>query len=110
VALASASSQAAPSGGIPEETAGPFPGDGTNGPNVLAESGVVRSDITMSDDDAARSPSRRSSRPPYEQSVANLAQTSLDTDMVFSDGYAGQLATVSGSVESGLAVRLNVGV
>jgi hypothetical protein len=25
---------------IPEETAGPFPGDGSNGPNVLAESGV----------------------------------------------------------------------
>ena len=27
---------------IPEETAGPFPGDGSNGPNVLTESGVVR--------------------------------------------------------------------
>ena len=33
---------------IPEETAGPFPGDGTNGPDVLTESGVVRSDITTS--------------------------------------------------------------
>jgi protocatechuate 3,4-dioxygenase beta subunit len=33
---------------IPEETAGPFPGDGSNGPNVLAESGVVRSDLTTS--------------------------------------------------------------
>ncbi len=33
---------------IPEETAGPFPGDGTNGPDVLSESGVVRSDITTS--------------------------------------------------------------
>lgn len=33
---------------IPEETAGPYPGDGSNGPNVLAESGVVRSDITAS--------------------------------------------------------------
>jgi protocatechuate 3,4-dioxygenase beta subunit len=33
---------------IPEETAGPFPGDGSNGPNVLAESGVVREDITAS--------------------------------------------------------------
>jgi protocatechuate 3,4-dioxygenase beta subunit len=30
---------------IPDETAGPYPGDGSNGPNVLAESGVVRSDI-----------------------------------------------------------------
>ena len=33
---------------IPEETGGPFPADGSNGPNVLAESGVVRSDITTS--------------------------------------------------------------
>ena len=33
---------------IPEETAGPFPGDGSNGPNVLADSGVVRSDIRSS--------------------------------------------------------------
>ena len=180
---------------IPEETAGPFPGDGTNGPNVLTESGIVRSDIRSSfgvverygrgrprDDQAhgarqrdgrragrrrrlpvalrprrartrctrrapptrttcaacrrptttVRSRSRASSRPRtraggrtstsrctraspkrrapahrsrrrnsrcredscnlvyatdgYEQSVANLAQTSLDTDMVFSDG------------------------
>ena len=33
---------------IAEETAGPFPGDGSNGPNVLAESGVVRKDIRSS--------------------------------------------------------------
>ena len=33
---------------IPEETAGPFPGDGSNGPDVLTESGVVRSDIRSS--------------------------------------------------------------
>ncbi|WP_128376329.1 intradiol ring-cleavage dioxygenase [Streptomyces cavernae] len=33
---------------IPEETAGPFPGDGSNGVNVLKESGVVRKDITSS--------------------------------------------------------------
>ena len=35
-------------GEIPEETAGPYPGDGSNGPNVLTESGIVRSDITTS--------------------------------------------------------------
>lgn len=35
-------------GEIPEETAGPFPGDGSNGPNVLTESGIVRQDITDS--------------------------------------------------------------
>jgi protocatechuate 3,4-dioxygenase beta subunit len=33
---------------IPEETAGPFPGDGSNGPDVLGQSGVVRSDIRSS--------------------------------------------------------------
>jgi protocatechuate 3,4-dioxygenase beta subunit len=33
---------------IPEETAGPYPGDGSNGPNVLTTSGIVRSDITTS--------------------------------------------------------------
>lgn len=33
---------------IPQETAGPYPGDGSNGPNVLEASGVVRRDITSS--------------------------------------------------------------
>jgi len=33
---------------IPQETAGPYPGDGSNGPNVLTESGIVRKDITKS--------------------------------------------------------------
>ena len=33
---------------IPEETGGPYPGDGTNGPNALTESGIVRSDIRSS--------------------------------------------------------------
>jgi protocatechuate 3,4-dioxygenase beta subunit len=35
-------------GEIPEETAGPYPGDGSNGANVLEESGVIRSDIRSS--------------------------------------------------------------
>ncbi len=35
-------------GEIPEETAGPYPGDGSNGVNVLTDSGIVRSDITRS--------------------------------------------------------------
>ena len=35
---------------IPEETGGPFPGDGSNGPDVLSESGVVRKDIRTSFD------------------------------------------------------------
>jgi protocatechuate 3,4-dioxygenase beta subunit len=33
---------------IPAETEGPFPGDGTNGPNALALTGIVRSDIRSS--------------------------------------------------------------
>jgi protocatechuate 3,4-dioxygenase beta subunit len=45
---ASSSSATAASGEIPDETAGPYPGDGSNGPNVLEESGIVRSDIRSS--------------------------------------------------------------
>jgi protocatechuate 3,4-dioxygenase beta subunit len=33
---------------IPEETAGPYPGDGSNGPNIFTQSGIVRSDIRSS--------------------------------------------------------------
>jgi len=33
---------------IPEETAGPYPGDASNGPNVLNQTGVVRTDIRTS--------------------------------------------------------------
>jgi protocatechuate 3,4-dioxygenase beta subunit len=40
-------------GEIPEETAGPYPGDGSNGVNVLSESGIVRSDLTSSFDSAS---------------------------------------------------------
>ncbi|MCX7617577.1 intradiol ring-cleavage dioxygenase [Tepidiforma sp.] len=35
-------------GVIPTETAGPFPGDGSNGPNALVQSGIVRRDIRSS--------------------------------------------------------------
>jgi protocatechuate 3,4-dioxygenase beta subunit len=163
-------------GEIPDETAGPYPADGSNGPNVLTESGIVRSDITTSfgeasgvaggiptvaggtplagaavylwhcnidghysmyDQDVAEEnylrgvqesdsdgkvrfrsifPAAYAGRWPhihfgvYEQSVRNLAQTSLDTDNVFSDGYASQLATTSGTVDSRIAIKLNVGV
>ncbi|MEJ6550717.1 intradiol ring-cleavage dioxygenase [Corynebacterium sp. USCH3] len=43
-----AASSALPSGEIPDETAGPYPADGSNGPDVLSESGIVRSDIRSS--------------------------------------------------------------
>ncbi|MER6130452.1 intradiol ring-cleavage dioxygenase [Streptomyces sp. NPDC001815] len=52
-ASSSSGSSSASAGGaecetIPGETAGPYPGDGSNGVNVLKESGVVRKDITSS--------------------------------------------------------------
>jgi protocatechuate 3,4-dioxygenase beta subunit len=45
---AAGSTSSTSSGEIPDETAGPYPGDGSNGPNVLSESGIVRSDIRSS--------------------------------------------------------------
>ena len=206
---------------IPEETAGPYPGDGSNGPDILSQSGVVRSDITSSfgaasgvaagvpltirlkvmdtsgdevvpmegaavylwhcDRDGNYSmyssavanenylrgvqaadatggleftsifPAAYSGRWPhihfeiypsiadatsasnrlrtsqlafpedvcqevydnadgYDASVANLAQTSLATDMVFSDGYSLQMAKVTGSVSEGYVATLTVPV
>ena len=37
-----------PTANVPEETSGPYPGDGSNGPDILTEPDVVRSDITTS--------------------------------------------------------------
>ncbi len=219
----SGTTTAADAGGTPtttiaEETAGPFPGDGSNGPNALAESGIVRRDITSSvgvgsgtaegvpltmtfrlldvseggaplagaavyawhcdregryslysegvtgenylrgvqetdaDGEATFTtifPGCYPGRWPhvhfevyesiaaatgggtklitsqlafprdacelaytaegYGTSTANLAPLSLETDGVFSDGYATQLGTVTGSPGAGMAVRLNVG-
>jgi protocatechuate 3,4-dioxygenase beta subunit len=46
----------------------------------------------------------------YSQSVANLAQTSLARDNVFSDGVSRQLAETTGSVAAGYVAALTVGV
>lgn len=46
----------------------------------------------------------------YTGSVANLAELSLETDNVFSDGYASQLASVTGSITKGYAITLQVGL
>jgi protocatechuate 3,4-dioxygenase beta subunit len=46
----------------------------------------------------------------YEQSVVNAAQVSLASDMVFSDGSALELATVTGSVAGGYTATLTVAV
>jgi protocatechuate 3,4-dioxygenase beta subunit len=45
---AASSSSVADLEAIPEETAGPYPADGSNGIDVLSESGIVRSDIRSS--------------------------------------------------------------
>jgi hypothetical protein len=46
----------------------------------------------------------------YEASADSFASVSLDSDMVFGDGYSLQLATVSGSVDEGFTFDLNVPV
>jgi protocatechuate 3,4-dioxygenase beta subunit len=209
---------AAAASAIPEETAGPYPADGSNGPDVLSQEGVVRQDITSSfggasgvaegvplrldltvvdaASGAARPgaavyvwhcdregryslysagatgenylrgvqeaggdgrlafdsifPGAYAGRWPhvhfevyasvddatgdgspiatsqlalpedtcaavyeeagYEQSVPNLAQTSLQTDMVFSDGVDQQLPEISGDVSGGLTAALTIPV
>jgi protocatechuate 3,4-dioxygenase beta subunit len=46
----------------------------------------------------------------YDASVDNLDGVSLDSDMVFSDGFSLQLASVTGSVDEGYTFSLNVPV
>lgn len=47
-ATSSAATTAAAGTEIPDETNGPYPADGSNGVNILEESGIVRSDVTSS--------------------------------------------------------------
>lgn len=44
----------------------------------------------------------------HSGSVANLAELSPETDNVFSDGYASQLAAVTGSITKGYTITLQV--
>lgn len=46
----------------------------------------------------------------YEQSAQNLAQTSLDGDRVFSDGYDLQIPAVSGDAASGFTLNFTCAV
>lgn len=46
----------------------------------------------------------------YEQSVANMPQTTLSSDNVFSDGVSPQMATVTGSAEAGFVAKLSIGI
>jgi hypothetical protein len=44
----------------------------------------------------------------YARSVTNLAPLALESDMVFADGTALQLATATGSADDGFAPRLSM--
>jgi protocatechuate 3,4-dioxygenase beta subunit len=46
----------------------------------------------------------------YAASTSNLAQLTLATDGIFSDGSSAQLATVSGDLNNGYTIRLKLGV
>lgn len=46
----------------------------------------------------------------YGSSASNAAQISLASDNIFSDGYATQMATVTGSVSAGHVATLRVGI
>ena len=46
----------------------------------------------------------------YETSVQNLSRVTLASDMVFSDGSALELATMSGSLTGGLTATLTIGI
>jgi protocatechuate 3,4-dioxygenase beta subunit len=46
----------------------------------------------------------------YAQSVRNFSQVSLQTDMVFSDGYSLQMPTFTGSTSSGYTATIPVAV
>ncbi|MEV7395636.1 3,4-dioxygenase subunit beta [Aeromicrobium sp. NPDC092404] len=48
--------------------------------------------------------------PGYEQSADTMKQTTLASDLVFSDGHSLQMATVTGTVDDGMTIRLNVAV
>jgi hypothetical protein len=44
----------------------------------------------------------------YAQSVTNLASLTLESDQVFADGTALQLATTTGSTDDGFGLRLSL--
>jgi protocatechuate 3,4-dioxygenase beta subunit len=48
--------------------------------------------------------------PEYSASIKNLAQLTLATDNVFSDGFTSELATATGDASAGYVMKLNVGV
>ena len=109
-------SAGAAAGEIPDETAGPYPGDGSNGPDVLEQSGIVRSDIRSSFGNA--SGTAQGVPMQLELAIKDLANGGAGFEgsavyvwhcdregrySMYSDG-------VTGDVTGGLKVSLNVGV
>ena len=83
------------------------PGPRSSQPYAITASGKLRTSQLALPEDACRQVYATDG---YSQSLQNLAQTSLDSDMVFSDGYSLQLAKVTGSVTDGYTATLNVPV
>lgn len=119
---------------IPTETAGPYPGDGSNGqvtfttifpacysgrwPHIhfevypsLATATASRNKVATSQlalpEDACDAVYATTG---YTSSVPNLQQVSLSSDNVFSDGSESQLAAISGNVTAGYVATLTVGI
>jgi hypothetical protein len=106
----------------PAETAGPFPADGSNGPNVLGEEGEVfgspgsavagenaslTSQIALPEDACKRVYDYDKG---YGDSAKNISNMKLESDSVFGDGSDAQLSTVSGDPDSALLVTMTIGV
>jgi protocatechuate 3,4-dioxygenase beta subunit len=58
---------------IPDETPGPYPGDGSNGPDVLTESGIMRSDIRSSFGSTSGTATAQGVPMPLELTISDLA-------------------------------------
>src|SRR2546423_690275 len=100
---------------IPEETGGPYPGDGSNGPDVLSESGVVRKDIRTSFDGS----SGTAEGVPYtiQFTVVNIDNgcQPLEGAAVYvwhcdRDGVSSQTPSMTGNASNGYVSSLLVGV
>ncbi len=67
---------------VPDETGGPYPGDGSNGPNVLDDSGIVRQDISSS----------------FGASTTKAAGVPLTVNLTVTDGANGYAAMEGAAV------------
>ena len=90
---------------IPSETAGPYPGDGTNS---NGSNDVKTSQLALP---AAACNQVYGIVAGYSASVANFAAVSLASDNVFGDdGAALELASVTGDAANGFAATLRIGI